>query len=136
MSPVDGWHDSHADATPSTSQEHIEEGCAGLLVMKDWKPLTSVLHPAAISPGSCTKEHTSAENTRQDRFVDLLVLGPPVGTASRWLAVVVFKLDNCFTRLPCGLLWGPVTGKRIFHTGRSKLDSEVRGDVARSKCPL
>lgn len=38
------------------------------------------------------------------------------------LAAVVFKLDNCFTRLPCGLWWGPVTGKRIFHPGRSKLD--------------
>lgn len=41
--------------------------------------------------------------------------------ARRLLAVVVFKLDNCFTRLPCGQLWGPVTGKRISHPRRSKL---------------
>lgn len=41
------------------------------------------------------------------------------------LAAVVFKFDNCFTRLPCGLLWGPVTGKRIFHPGRSKLGNHI-----------
>jgi len=94
----------------------LRAGAAGLLV-QGWKPLTCV-RPAAISPGSCTQAHTSAENTRQR-----LLHQPVWPMALRLpLAEVVFKLDNCFTRLPCGLLWGPVTGKRIFHPGRSRPD--------------
>lgn len=90
------------------------------LLTEDRKPLACV-HPAAISPGSCTQATTRARKI-QDRTAASTCWSLDLQMARLPLAAVVFKLDNCFTRLPCGLLWGPVTGKRIFHPRRSKLD--------------